>query len=264
MKKQKFNKALIKLMVVVVFMATILNSCKAKTDKYKTENDYKSIFNGKNLDGWEGDSIYWRVENGNLVGEVTPENILKRNSFIIYKNIQPENFELKLEYRISESGNSGINYRSEIIDGVPFALKGYQCDIDGQNKYTGQNYEERKRTTLAYMGEKVNIPLMPDSIPISNIHKNVKKNCWQTRSVLDTLGNTSQLKSSIKQNDWNKVHLIVKANNMQHYINEVLISEVIDLDTINRSLKGFIGVQVHVGPPMKIEYKNILLKLGDR
>ncbi len=222
--------------------------------------DFKSIFNGENLEGWDGDKIYWSVEDGILIGEVTPETILKRNSFVIYEKEQPENFELKLEYRISTSGNSGVNYRSEKIKNKPFALRGYQSDIDGKNKYTGQNYEEKKRTTLAYIGEKVVINNMPDTIPNNNIRKNVKKNCWQTREVVASLGDKKELTAHIKGNNWNKVHLIIKDNHLQHYINGVLMSEVTDLDTVNSTKKGFIGVQVHVGPPMKIEYKNIRLR----
>lgn len=240
----------------------MLMSCLNKENKkeYQNESDFISIFNEKDLSGWVGDSTYWSVKEGTLVGEVTPETILERNSFIIYEKAQPSNFELKLEYKISNSGNSGINYRSERIEKFPFALKGYQCDIDGKNRYTGQNYEEKKRTTLAYMGEKVTIPSMPDSISKTNLRKNVKKNCWQTRIVSDTLGDLKQLKSHIKENDWNSVHLIVKDNRMQHYINGVLMSDVLDLDTENRANKGFLGVQVHVGPPMKVQYKNIKIK----
>lgn len=240
----------------------MLKSCLNKENKkeYHNESDFVTIFNEKDLSGWVGDSTYWSVKEGTLVGEVTPETILERNSFIIYEKAQPSNFELKLEYKISNSGNSGINYRSERIEKFPFALKGYQCDIDGKNRYTGQNYEEKKRTTLAYMGEKVTIPSMPDSISKTNLRKNVKKNCWQTRIVSDTLGDLKQLKSHIKENDWNSVHLIVKDNRMQHYINGVLMSDVLDLDTENRANKGFLGVQVHVGPPMKVQYKNIKIK----
>ncbi|WP_299119315.1 DUF1080 domain-containing protein [uncultured Winogradskyella sp.] len=256
MKKNAFQ---VEICLVLFSLVVCLSSCKHQTESKEKENTFQSIFNGKDLDGWNGDPKYWRVENGILIGEVTPETILKRNSFIIYEKEQPENFELKLDYRISNSGNSGINYRSEVIDNVPFALRGYQCDIDGKNKYTGQNYEEKKRTTLAYLGEIVTIPKMPDSIPKTNLRKNVKKNCWQTRTVTETKVE-SQLKSNIKLNDWNTVHLIIKDNKMQHYINGVLFSEVNDLDEINKSVKGLIGVQVHVGPPMKVEYKNIKLK----
>ena len=247
--------------VVIVLYSLVFcfSSCKNENKVIDKENTFQSIFNGKDLEGWIGDPKYWRVENGILIGEVTPETILKRNSFIIYEKEQPENFELKLEYRITNSGNSGINYRSEVIDNVPFALRGYQCDIDGKNRYTGQNYEEKKRTTLAYYGEIVTIPQMPDSIPKTNLGKNVKKNCWQTRTITETKLK-SQLKSNIKSNDWNTIHLKIKDNKMQHYINGVLFSEVTDLDEINRSSKGYIGVQVHVGPPMKVEYRNIKLK----
>ena len=212
------KNALLILLYSIVFC---LSSCKNKNPSLKNENRFQSIFNGKDLEGWSGDPKYWRVENGILIGEVTPETILKRNSFVIYEKEQPENFELKLEYRITNSGNSGINYRSEVFDNVPFALRGYQCDIDGKNKYTGQNYEEKKRTTLAYIGEIVTIPQMPDSIPKTNLRKNVKKNCWQTRTITETKLK-SKLKSLIKLNDWNSVHLIIKGNTLQHYVNGVL------------------------------------------
>lgn len=224
------------------------------------KEDFKSIFNGKNLEGWNGDKTYWSVKDGILIGEVTPETILKRNSFVIYEKEQPENFELKLEYRISKSGNSGVNYRSEKIKKMPFALRGYQSDIDGKKRFVGQNYEEKKRTTLAYIGEKVVIEPMPKSISVNNLRKNVKRNFWQTRNVVASLGEKKELKAVVKDNDWNTMHLVVKDSLMQHYVNGVLMSEVTDLDTQNRSNKGFIGVQVHVGPPMKVEYKNIVLK----
>jgi hypothetical protein len=220
----------------------------------------KKIFDGKTLKNWNGDSRYWHVENGNLVGTVTPETILKSNTFIIWQGGQPENFELKLEYRISEAGNSGINYRSEIIDTMSFALRGYQCDIDGKQRYTGQNYEEKKRTTLAYRGEKViiNTQINPDKS--GDLRTNVKKNCWQSRNVIVRLGEKDNLKSKINNGDWNQVHLIIKNNTLKHYVNGSLMSEVIDNDIINKSLKGYIGVQMHVGQPMNVEYRNIILK----
>ena len=255
-----FKKHFLFVLGLLFLVSIALNSC--KTNKSNKE-EFRSIFNGKDLEGWSGDETYWSVKDGILTGEVTPETILKRNSFIIYEKEQPENFELKLDYRVSELGNSGVNYRSEKIENVPFALRGYQADIDGRNKYTGQNYEEKKRTTLAYIGEKVLINTMPDSIPLTNIRKNVKRNCWQTRNVVASLGDKKELISTIKNKDWNTMHLIVKENTMQHFVNGVLMSEVTDLDTINSIRKGCIGVQVHVGPPMKIEYKNIKLKVLD-
>ncbi len=241
-----------------VFLA-LLSLCMLQCQELR-KPDFTPIFNGKNLEGWSGDETYWSVKDGILIGEVTPETILKRNTFVIYEKERPTDFELKLDYRISTSGNSGVNYRSEKIKNKPFALRGYQSDIDGKKRFVGQNYEEKKRTTLAYIGEKVTIETMPDSIPKTNLRKNVKRNCWQTRTVVASLGGKKELKAVIKDNDWNTIHIIVKGNHMQHFVNGVLMSDVTDLDTINRSVKGFIGVQVHTGPPMKVEYKNIFLK----
>lgn len=229
-------------------------------EQHLDKDGFVQIFDGKTLNHWEGDPTYWRVENGNLVGEVTPETLLDNNTFIIWNGGQPEDFELKLEYRISENGNSGINYRSEHLDSLPYALKGYQADIDGKNQYTGQNYEEKKRTTLAYPGEKVIVPSRNDFNKETSLDLNIKNNAWQGREVVSKLGKLDSLKANIKSNDWNKVHLIIKGNRLQHYINGALMSDVTDKDSVNQSFKGFLGVQVHVGPPMKVEFRNIWLK----
>jgi len=84
------------------------------------ESGFEPIFDGKTLQGWEGDPQYWRVENGCLVGEVTPKTILKQNSFIIWRGGTTRDFELKVEYRVSAQGNSGINYRSVEVPGQPW------------------------------------------------------------------------------------------------------------------------------------------------
>jgi hypothetical protein len=255
--------------VLVLLTMVGLQSCKEKKEN-KQEQDvamesagqdgFVAIFDGKTLDNWEGDPNYWKVENGNLVGEVTPTTLLKNNTFIIWQGGQPADFELKLEFRIAEAGNSGINYRSEKVDTIPFALRGYQADIDGKIRYTGQNYEEKKRTTLAYRGEKARITSQENPDAPGSLRANVAKNAWQSREVLESLGDSDELKAKIKSEDWNEAHLIIKGNRLQHYINGVLMSEVIDEDTVNRSASGYLGVQVHVGPPMKVEYRNIRLK----
>lgn len=225
----------------------------------QNKNDrFVSIFDGKTLKGWEGDSQYWRVENGNIVGEITPDKLVKNNTFLIWRGGEPGNFELKLEFRISKNGNSGINYRSEQITEVPFALKGYQADIDGMNRYTGQNYEERGRTTLAYRGQKTKIIGTDD--PKGSLKDYVKNNAWTKLEVTESLGDKDALQNVIKADDWNEVHLVVKDNRLQHYVNGTLMSDVTDDDKINRKMSGLIGVQVHVGPPMKVEYRNIKLK----
>ncbi len=206
-----------------------------------TNDGFQPIFDGT-LKSWDGDPQYWRVENNILIGEVTPSNLLKQNSFLIWRGGTPKDFELKVEFRISSQGNSGINYRSVEFPGTKWLLRGYQADIDGADKYTGQNYEERGRTFLAMRGQIVHT----DS---------------NGSTVIASLGTSDELKTFIIPNDWNQYHLIVRGNVLIHILNGHVMSEVIDDDPANRKFEGLIGVQVHVGPPMKIEYRSILLKL---
>lgn len=226
----------------------------------RDEDGFKEIFNGKDLKGWEGDTTYWSVQNGSLVGQITPETLLKTNSFIVWQEGTTADFELKAEFRITENGNSGINYRSEKLSDVPNALRGYQADIDGKNNYTGQNYEERGRTTLAYRGEEVVITGPPADQQAGNLRDHVKRNAWTFREVTGSLGSQDSLRTLIKSNDWNECRIVAKGNRLQHFINGVLMSDVTDNDEANRKDSGLLGVQVHVGPPMKVEYREIRLK----
>ena len=251
-----FKKRSTALLVLAILVAGI--SCTSnKHIANKTEDGYQLIFDGKTLDGWTYDPVYWRVENGILTGEVTPSTLLQRNSFIIKKDLVLSDFELKVDYRISANGNSGINYRSDIVDSLPYVMRGYQADIDGRNKYTGQNYEERKRTTLAYRGQKVIIGNAGDT---GTLQENIKNNAWTKTKLLNTLASDSSLLSNIHNGDWNEYHLIIRGNRLLHYINGVLMSDVTDNDPVYQKSSGSIGVQVHVGPPMKVEYRNFRIK----
>ena len=209
------------------------------------ETGFQSIFDGKTLNGWDGDPKYWRVSDGAMVGEITPDTIIKSNTFIIWRGGSPEDFELKVDYRITSGGNSGINYRSAVVpDKVTpdnkFAMRGYQCDIDGQNRYTGNNYEEKGRLFLALRGQVTHVT--GTRIP----------------TVISAVGDNKSLASLLKS-DWNSVHLIIRGGVLLHTINGQLMSVVTD-DDPNRSRSGLIGVQVHVGGPMKVEYRNWRLK----
>lgn len=205
------------------------------------DTGFKSIFDGT-LKDWDGDPVYWKAENGTLVGEVRPDTLLKQNSFIIWRGGELADFELKLEYRVSPEGNSGINYRSIEVPGVKWAMQGYQDDIDGKDRWSGQNYEERGRTFLAYRGQSVH--LTTGSPP----------------AIIKELGDRAELQKIVLKNDWNHVHIIARGNLLQHFTNGVLMSEVRDEDPEKRRTAGLLGVQVHVGPPMKIEFRNIRVK----
>ncbi|MDQ6903550.1 MAG: DUF1080 domain-containing protein, partial [Bacteroidota bacterium] len=184
----------------------------SETETPKDSTGFVSIFDGKTLKGWGGDTAVWHVEDGVIVGQVTANSTpLKANTFLIWSDGKPADFEMDGQYEISSEGNSGIQYRSEEVDGVPFGLRGYQFDIDGANTYTGQNYEERARSIIAFRGQKVTLP--PITKPIQELAIN---NVWSASIVNDSLGGADSLKALI-HTDWNTFRIVAKGNHLQHY-----------------------------------------------
>ena len=205
------------------------------------ETGFKPIFDGKSTEGWDGDKNIWRVEDGVIIGETTPEKTIKTNTFLIWRGGKPADFELKLDYRLT-GGNTGVQYRSVEVPDVPFALKGYQADIDAQQRYTGQIYEERGRGFLALRGQASYV------------------GAGQKSGMAASLGTSDELKTALKDNDWNSFHVIARGNTLVHIVNGRVMSMLIDDDAANRTMEGLIGFQVHTGPPMKLELRNIRLK----
>lgn len=212
---------------------------------------FEQIFDGVSMKNWDGDPAYWRAENGALVGESTAANAVKENTFVIWRGGEPADFELKLEYRMS-STNSGIQFRSTRVPpggegrGAvtgKWVLKGYQADIDFANQYTGMIYEERGRGFLMQRGQAVEIG--PDGV---------------SRMIGNLERNADELKTLIKPGDWNTVHLIARGNMIMNIVNGHVTAFIVDDDVKGRELKGLLGFQIHVGPPMKIEFRNIYLK----
>jgi hypothetical protein len=210
---------------------------------FEDQTGFQTIFDGKTLTGWDGDPKFWRVENGALVGESTPEKKIERNTFLIWRGGSPKDFELKVEFRMT-STNSGIQFRSvEMPEVGQWVMKGYQADIDFNNQYTGQIYEERGRGFLAMRGQ---IGYVAEGQPARSI---------------GTLESGDALKAYIKQNDWNQVHLIARVSTIVQIVNGHTTSVLVDDDVKNRSLGGLIGFQMHVGDPMKVEFRNVWLKM---
>jgi len=226
-----------------------------KDEAVQNQDGFVSLFNGNTLDGWRGDTAVWKMEDGIVTGEVTASSTpLKSNTFLIWNGGSPADFELKGQYKITAEGNSGIQYRSSEVENVPYGLKGYQFDIDGANQYTGQNYEERERSIVAFRGQKVTLPEVTGTV--SSLAKN---NVWTPSVVTGTLGNSDSLKAHINAG-WNDFHLIIKGNHLQHYINGVLMCDVTDNDAANRKFSGLLGLQMHAGHIMKVEFKDMMLK----
>jgi hypothetical protein len=227
-----------------VIMIAALTLPAASLAVEEADDGFVPIFDGTFKD-WDGDPVYWRVENSSLVGEVRADTLLKRNSFMIWRGGEVTDFELKLEYRVSAEGNSGINYRSSEVPDAKWAMRGYQADIDGRDQWSGQNYEERGRTFLAYRGQSA--VMKPGAGP----------------EIVKVLGDRAELQKKVRKEDWNEVHIVARGKLLRHFTNGVLMSEVRDEDLEKRRMKGLLGVQVHTGPPMKIEFRKIRLKRLD-
>jgi Domain of Unknown Function (DUF1080) len=207
---------------------------------------FTSIFDGTSLKDWDGDPSFWKVEGGAIVGQSTPANPVKQNTFIIWRGGEPKDFELKVEFRMNAT-NSGIQVRSVQLPAGPeigkWVMKGYQADMDFNNMFTGQIYEERGRGFLAMRGQAVYVPDGGKPVVIGNLQQT-----------------PDELKALIKVNDWNQVHLIARGTTIMQILNGAVTSIVVDDDTKNRQLSGLIGFQMHVGDPMKVEFRNIYLK----
>lgn len=203
------------------------------------EDGFKPIFNGTNLDGWSGLEGYWSVEDGSIVGQFTADNPLKKNTFLIWEDGELEDFELRLKYRFADQkGNSGIQVRSKALE--DFVVSGYQPDIAPSGWITGIIFEEKGRKIMARRGQKTVI--------------NEKGERETTRFAEE-----DELGEHIKSGEWNDYHISFKGNHLIVSINGVKMSELVD-DGPEAADSGILALQLHQGPPMRIDFKDIELK----
>ncbi len=205
------------------------------------QDGFREIFNGKDLSGWKGNTEVWSVEDGAITGKTVAEKPLKFNTFLIWDDGSVGDFELKLDYKII-GGNSGIQYRSKILKEKDFVVGGYQADIDTTMKFAGINYEEKGRGILAGRGQRVTIDKSGD-----------KKT--------EVYGDAKELGEKIHSDDWNSYRVVAEGNKLSHYINGQLMSEVIDDQKDKAAAEGVLAFQIHTGPPMVIQFKNVRIKM---
>ena len=97
---------------------------------------FVQLFDGKTLDGWDGNPEFWSVKDGAITGVTTPEKPTKGNTFLIWRKGEVSDFELRVEFKIN-GGNSGIQYRSAELPDNKWVIRGYQADFDGAGGWTG-------------------------------------------------------------------------------------------------------------------------------
>jgi hypothetical protein len=206
-----------------------------------SEDGFKPIFDGKTLDGWDGDPKFWSVKDGCITGQTTAENPTKGNTFCLYTKGEPANFELRFKYKIV-GGNSGVQYRSKHLNpNDKYRIGGYQGDFEAGKTFSGILYEEGGRGILANRGKKVTISAddkkTEEALPMSS----------------------EQLQQSIKHEDWNDYVITADGNHLTHKINGNVTSETID-QSPKGAKSGILALQLHAGPPMTVQFKDIRIK----
>jgi hypothetical protein len=212
------------------------------------EQGFHSLFNGKDLTGWDGNPKLWSVKDGAITGQTTAENPAKGNTFLIWTNGTPGNFELRCSFKLvpgDDKGfaNSGIQYRSRIFDPANWVVGGYQADMEAGPNYTGILYEERLRGIMAQRGEKV---------------------VWtedDKKQVVGSVGDAKDIEASLKKGDWNTYVIIAKGNHLQQFVNGKQTVDVTDDCSAKRAMSGLIALQLHAGAPMMAQFKNLRIKM---
>ena len=225
-------------------VSTLLAFLLAGLAPLSAQDGFKSIFDGKTLAGWDGNPDLWSVEDGALTGKTKGPDHLAYNQFLIWRGGAPKNFEFHAKARCSAS-NSGIQYRSKVVDAAGFVVGGYQADFEAGKTYSGILYEERGRGILAERGQRTRITEVNG----------------QTRIVkVGDLAPSAELQANIRANDWNDYVVIADGNHLMHFINGRMTIEVIDEQAAKAAKSGVLALQIHAGPPMQVQFKDILLK----
>lgn len=202
------------------------------------EDGYTSLFNGKDLTGWDGDPKLWKVENGEVIGTCTGPDAMPNNSFLIWRGGVVKDFELHVKVRVEGDNNSGIQYRSrELPEVAPWVITGYQIDIHPAMEHNGATYEERGRSVFGVNGSDVMVD--PDGA------------LWQ-------LSVHEPVKVDVSQ--WNEYTIIARGNHLVHKINGTITSEFIDHDEKKRALEGLLAIQLHRGNPNSVHIKDLRIK----
>jgi len=214
----------------------------------RAEEGFTSMFNGKDLAGWEGSPDLWSVQDGAITGQTTKEHPARENTFLIWKDGEPGDFEMHCSFRIVANNdvgfaNSGVQFRSKVVKPSYWVVAGYQADMEAGPDYTGGLYEEKARGILASRGQKI------------LIHADGSK------EVTGSLGSAADLEKEIHKGDWNDYVIIAKGNHLQQFINGKEMIDVVDEQTSAAATTGVIALQLHAGPSMTVQFKDLRIKV---
>ncbi|MFZ9605268.1 MAG: family 16 glycoside hydrolase [Opitutales bacterium] len=201
------------------------------------QEGFKPLFDGKTLAGWDGNPELWTVEDGAITGKTKGPDHLAYNQFLIWRGGVVKNFELRAKIKCSAS-NSGIQYRSkELPEAGKWVVGGYQCDVHANAPYNGMVYEERGRGILVQNGQNV---------------------------VIDDKGDKwlAAERDAVKVDftEWHEYVIIAQGNHLIHKVDGKVTIDLVDHQEKNRTLEGLLAFQVHKGPAMIVQIKDVVLK----
>jgi len=249
--KPTFRSATVLAAVMLTLNLIPTTIFKCQQSAFAGDSDWISLFNGKDLSGWDGDSRLWSVKDGVIHGETTPEKPARGNTFLIWRGGKLRDFELKLKFRI-RNGNSGVQYRSKEVD--KWVVSGYQAEVDNNPGHVGFLYHEKGRASLVNVGDFV------------VIDESGKKEVVSKVSDVDELVKSGYC----KKQGWNEYRIIAQGDHLVHFLNGYQTMELIDndrvtdpddpKDTRGAAREGLLALQIHQGPPMVVQFKDIRIK----
>lgn len=224
-------------LLAALLTATILCAASAGAEK---EEGFAPIFNGKDLSGWEGEEGFWSARDGAITGETTPQHPVKHSTYLMWRGGKVADFEMRFSYRIA-SGNSGVQFRSRELENWDIA--GYQADFDAPNQWTGCLYDcnAKRERVIGPRGQKVTIDA-------------------DGKRTASPIADPAELLKHVKKDGWNEYHVIARGPEVTLKINGVVMSQVIDHEQGVAHQSGILAIQLHGGPPMKVQVKNLRLK----
>ncbi|MGL4512541.1 MAG: 3-keto-disaccharide hydrolase [Lacipirellulaceae bacterium] len=214
----------------------VLGTALTATALAGVQPDFVPIFNGRDLEGWAGDPAVWRVENGAIVGESTPERPVERTQYLFWERGKPANFVLRAEVRLV-GGNSGIQFRSKRLP--DFDADGYQADYDAEGLNVGCLYQPA-RHIFVNRGQRVAV--LPDGARTE-----------------ERFADSDDLLAGFDATSWQTYEIEAEGSRLTLRLDGELMCEVDDRHAEHSLYNGVIALQVHQGPPMRVEYREISL-----
>jgi hypothetical protein len=253
--KKMMRSKLIFAMLSTLIVGTLMLECPTTQAQEAATADpspaKESLFNGNDLEGWDGDPRFWRVEKGELIGETTPTNQAEKNTFLIYRGSEFGDFDLRFKYRVTNF-NSGIQYRSSELG--KWSVGGYQADFEAEHhdsdsgpidKFSGMFFDEQGRMFMGQRGQAV------------IVRTNSAEPMKPLIEVIGSVGDSVSLEENIRRDDWNEMRVIARGFSFTHIINGQVMSVAYDEDTVHRKSKGILAFQLHSGPAMQIRIKDL-------